>query len=210
MIPAAGCSGSPNETREGMTPHVNARSVVLPAFVLCFLAQDPIALNAQATGPETARAYREANEAAILREYAEFLAVPNVASDSVGIWRNAEIIRDALLARGVDSRLLTVPGAPPVVFGQLMVPGATRTLGIYVHYDGQPADPANWTFPPWEPTLLDGDLAAGARAMEFPAPGEKVDPEWRLYARSAGDERQRRRHGRRRPSSSGSGDWRTA
>jgi acetylornithine deacetylase/succinyl-diaminopimelate desuccinylase-like protein len=172
-----------------MTPHVNARSVVLPAFVLCFLAQDPIALNAQATGPETARAYREANEAAILREYAEFLAVPNVASDSVGIWRNAEIIRDALLARGVDSRLLTVPGAPPVVFGQLMVPGATRTLGIYVHYDGQPADPANWTFPPWEPTLLDGDLAAGARAMEFPAPGEKVDPEWRLYARSAGDDK---------------------
>jgi acetylornithine deacetylase/succinyl-diaminopimelate desuccinylase-like protein len=136
-----------------------------------------------------ARTFREANESRILDDYAELLALPNVASDSVGIWRNAHYIRDALAARGVDARLLTLPGAPPIVFGELLVPGATRTLGIYVHYDGQPADPTNWSHGPWDPTLYDGDMLAGATAIPFPRTEGPVDPEWRIYARSAGDDK---------------------
>jgi acetylornithine deacetylase/succinyl-diaminopimelate desuccinylase-like protein len=146
-------------------------------------------IGAQGTGGEVARAFREANGPRILSEYAEFLSIPNVASDSVGIWRNANFIRDRLSERGVDARLLTLPGANPIVYGELMVPGASRTLGLYVHYDGQPADPANWTHDPWTPTLYTKAMEAGGAPRAFPGPGEGVDPEWRIYARAAGDDK---------------------
>jgi acetylornithine deacetylase/succinyl-diaminopimelate desuccinylase-like protein len=146
-------------------------------------------LNAQRSAAYVARRFREANGPRILREYAEFLSIPNVASDSAGIWRNAEHIRNELLERGVDARLLTLPGANPIVFGELQVPGATRTLGLYVHYDGQPADPANWTHPPWEPVLYSRSMEVNGEPLPFPADGEMVDPEWRIYGRSAGDDK---------------------
>ncbi len=146
-------------------------------------------VSAQERGGEVARAFREANGPRILSEYAEFLSIPNVASDSVGIWRNARFIRDRLSERGVESRLLTLPGANPIVYGELMVPGASRTLGLYVHYDGQPADPANWTHDPWAPTLYTKAMEAGGEPRPFPDTGEAVDPEWRIYARAAGDDK---------------------
>lgn len=155
-----------------------------PLFVLVatpILAQDP--------GPEAVRAFRAANGARILTEYVELLRIPNVASDSAGIHRNAEHIRGRLTDLGVSSELWKLPGAPPAVFGEILVPGATRTLGIYVHYDGQPADPTNWTHQPWEPTLYTGPMADGGTPRPLPRPDEAIDPEWRLYARSAGDDK---------------------
>ena len=146
-------------------------------------------LAAQTTGGEVARRFRERNGPRILRDYAEFLSMPNVASDSAGIWKNAEFIRDRLAERGVDARLLTLEGANPIVYGELMVPGATRTLGLYVHYDGQPADPSNWTHDPWDPVLYTGAMEAGGKPRPFPRTGEAVDPEWRIYARAAGDDK---------------------
>jgi acetylornithine deacetylase/succinyl-diaminopimelate desuccinylase-like protein len=136
-----------------------------------------------------ARRFRAENGAQILSEYATLLSIPNVASDSVGIWRNAEYIRDQLGDRGVDARLLTLPGANPIVFGELRVPDATRTLGLYVHYDGQPADPANWTHDPWEPVLYTRSMEAGGTPRPFPAQGEAIDPEWRIYGRASGDDK---------------------
>lgn len=146
-------------------------------------------LAARQAGGEVARTFRDANGARILRDYAELLALPNVASDSVGIWKNATFIRDRLKERGVDSRLLSLPGANPIVYGEIRVPGATRTLGLYVHYDGQPADPANWTHEPWDPTLYTRSMEASGEPRPFPDPGEEVDPEWRIYGRSAGDDK---------------------
>ncbi|MDT8340633.1 MAG: M20/M25/M40 family metallo-hydrolase [Longimicrobiales bacterium] len=139
---------------------------------------------------EVARAHREANEARILRDFAELLAYPNVARDTGNIRRTADHIAARLGEVGVEARLLELePEVPPIVYGELRVPGATRTLGLYVHYDGQPADPANWTHAPWEPTLYSASMEAGGLPLPLPAEGESVDPEWRLYARSAGDDK---------------------
>jgi acetylornithine deacetylase/succinyl-diaminopimelate desuccinylase-like protein len=150
---------------------------------------DSTLLMGQRTGGDVARAFRDENGAKILQDYATFLSIPNVASDSAGIWENAEYIRSQLSARGVESRLLTLQGANPIVFGELRVPGATRTLGLYVHYDGQPADPANWTHEPWGPVLYTRSMEVGGEPRPFPGSGESIDPEWRIYARSAGDDK---------------------
>ena len=157
------------------------------ALLLLLLSAPPAP--AQQAGVDAARRHREAHGTAILEEFLELLRIPNVAADSVDIRRNAAWIRDALLQRGVDARLLTLPGAPPVVYGELRAPGATRTLILYVHYDGQPVDTARWTNPPWQPVLYSASLEAGGRPLPFPAAGQPIDPEWRIYARSAGDDK---------------------
>ncbi len=68
---------------------------------------------------EKVRAYRAAREVEILREFADLLAVPNLASDTENIRRNAERVSAILARRGVRTELLELPGAPPVVYGEL-------------------------------------------------------------------------------------------
>jgi acetylornithine deacetylase/succinyl-diaminopimelate desuccinylase-like protein len=161
--------------------------VELGLLLALFLGQAPL-LAAQSE-VAVARAYREAHEVEILRDFCELLSYPNRASNLEDITRAAEYIRNQLESAGVSSRLLKLAGAPPVVLGELRAPGATRTLGIYVHYDGQAVDPSNWTHPPFEPTLYTASMEAGGRPRALPEAGEAVDPEWRIYARSAGDDK---------------------
>lgn len=172
-----------------------------PLLLLTLLATTPLPTPAQPDPVQAARQYRQAHEAEILRDYADLLRIPNVASDTENIRKNAEAIRDLLAARGVQTELWTLPDrpeVPPIVYGRIdgSTPegdaerGFIRTLGIYVHYDGQPVDPSQWTATePWKPALYSGPVEAGGEPLPFPGPGEPVDPEWRLYARAAGDDK---------------------
>jgi acetylornithine deacetylase/succinyl-diaminopimelate desuccinylase-like protein len=154
--------------------------LLLPTLV--FGQQNPAAT--------AARSWREAHEPLILREFIDLLAMPNLASDSANIHANAAAIVQLLEKRGVKTRLLEIPDAPPVVFGEMVTPGATRTLVFYAHYDGQPLDPKEWATPPWQPVLRDGPLNRDARVIPLPASGlGLVNPEWRIYARSASDDK---------------------
>lgn len=96
------------------------------------------------------REYREQHEPAIVGEFAQLLAIPNHASDTANIRKNAEVIAQALRERQVETRLLEIEGSPPVVFGKLDVPGATRTITFYAHYDGQPTRQSGWTVEPFQ------------------------------------------------------------
>ena len=137
-----------------------------------------------------ARAYREQHEGAILTEFAELLSLPNLAGDSAGIRRNANSLLSMLERRGFSNRrLLTVPGGPPAVYAELPAAGATRTLILYAHYDGQPVDLKQWTTPPWQPVLRTAEVKAGGTVIPIPGGSGKVDPEARLYGRSAGDDK---------------------
>jgi acetylornithine deacetylase/succinyl-diaminopimelate desuccinylase-like protein len=140
------------------------------------------------SGPDVARAFRETNEAVLVQDFAELLSYPNRAH-TPQIREAALYIRDRMRGVGVDTRLVEIEGVSPLVLGVLEVPGAARTIGIYVHYDGQPVDPSNWTHDPFGPTLYSAAMEAGGQPIDFPAEGESVDPEWRLYARSAGDDK---------------------
>ncbi len=156
-------------------------------FVFALLLSQ--AASAQSPAVEAARTYRAAHGAEILAGFAELLAIPNVGSDSAGIHRNAMFIQAAFERRGARIERLKLPGAPPLIYGEIDVPGATRTLGVYVHYDGQPVDETRWTHAPWQPTLYTASMEQGGQPRPMPAPGEAVDPAWYLYARSAGDDK---------------------
>lgn len=135
------------------------------------------------------RAFREANEAAILRELVALVALPNLAANVADIHRNAEMLVAMLERRGVTARKLELPGAPPAVYGELLVPGATRTLGFYAHFDGQPVDSSRWASPAWMPLLRDGPLELGGQSIPLQSPSGRYDPEARLYGRSASDDK---------------------
>ena len=166
------------------------RRLAIPLLALAALAG---AQTGAPTDPaaQAARAWRETHERAILGEFMGLLALPNLARDTAGIRRNAAAVSALFEKRGVKMRLLEVPGAPPVVYGEIPAPGATRTIVFYAHYDGQPLDPKEWATPPWEPVVRDratGKDAKDGRAITLPAAG-KIDPEWRIYARSASDDK---------------------
>src|SRR5262245_21203083 len=142
----------------------------------------------QNAAARAARDWREGREREILREFADLLSLPNLARDAENIRRNAAAIAGILEKRGVKTRMLETAGAPPVVYGEILTPGATRTVVFYAHYDGQPLDPKEWASPPWQPLFRDRPLEKDGQPVELPAAG-KVNPEWRLYARSASDDK---------------------
>ena len=159
------------------------RAVLLAGFVAFAAAAqtNPAAL--------AARQWRQQHERGIVDEFVNLLSIPNIASDRDNIRRNAELIQRMMEKRGIAARLVSLPGANPVVFGEIKAPGAARTIVFYAHYDGQPLDPKEWITPPFQPTLRNGLLEKDAPVIPLPTAGTPFDPEWRLYARSAGDDK---------------------
>ena len=159
------------------------------ALLLC-LADGPSALaQSGAEAREAARRHREANEARIIREFTSLLSLPNVASSHADIRRNADHLLAMLRQRGATAQVLEVPDAPVSVYGEIRSPGATRTIVLYAHFDGQPVDPRQWQGAPFTPVLRDKALYQGGRDVPFPADGQRVDRDARIYARSASDDK---------------------
>lgn len=133
--------------------------------------------------------YIQKNGVAIIQDFQQLLTMPNVAFDLPNINKNADYIKAELEKRGVETKLLRMVGTPPIIFGYYPVKNAKRTLAFYVHYDGQPVDKSNWTNDPWEPTYYSKAIFDGGEPVPFPSSFDEIDPENRIYARSAGDDK---------------------
>jgi acetylornithine deacetylase/succinyl-diaminopimelate desuccinylase-like protein len=134
--------------------------------------------------------YTAANEQAIAGQLADMIAIDSVAASPAGLRKQADMLVAALKARGFAAQLLDGKGGPPLVFGELKTPGANRIVTFYAHYDGQPVVPSQWATPPFEPVMRDASLAAGGKVVaDWRKPGAKLAPEWRLYGRSASDDK---------------------
>src|SRR5258705_3065184 len=131
------------------------------------------------------------NEDRIIRELSEFLTIPNIASDTGNIQKNAAHLVGMLEARGIETHLLPISGRGPVVFGKLITPEAKRTVIFYAHYDGQPVDPAAWTDgKPFEPVLRSDSIEAGGKRIPLPEKRpDAYNDNWRIYARWASDDK---------------------
>lgn len=137
--------------------------LVLTLLAAIATAQQPSAGNLNATVAD----YVRQHQAQILAEFKNFLAIPNVASDSANIRRNAEALKAMLEKRGLKAELLEYENVPPAVMAEMPAQPGRRTVTFYAHYDGQPVQRADWKQDPWQPTEI-GD---------------------RLYARSASDDK---------------------
>jgi acetylornithine deacetylase/succinyl-diaminopimelate desuccinylase-like protein len=145
-----------------MKSRLNTLCLLLVWFASALTAQTP---------SEAARRYTTEHRVELTQGFSELLSIPNVAADPANLRKNAELLVEMLKKRGVDSQLLSVPDAPPVVYGQIVVPNAEHTIVFYAHYDGQPVTPSEWDGEPFTPVI------------------REVDGEQRIYARSAGDDK---------------------
>jgi acetylornithine deacetylase/succinyl-diaminopimelate desuccinylase-like protein len=153
-----------------------------PFLFAALLAQQPADLKTSIT------AWVNAHQKAIVGELLETLAIPNVAADKPNIRRNAEHLRAMLGRHGFASEILETDGNP-LVYGALNAPGATRTILFYCHYDGQPVDARAWKQPdPFTPVLRRGRLEDRPETSD-PKAAARYDPDARLYARSASDDK---------------------
>jgi acetylornithine deacetylase/succinyl-diaminopimelate desuccinylase-like protein len=192
QLSKAGCECLIRSTITGQgDDHVNiTRRLVRAIAIACafeLFAALPLAQAQENVAARAAREWRQSRERQILEDYFAFLKIPNVSHDLPNVRRNAEYLMQAMEKRGLKPRLLEVSGAPPAVYGEILVPGATHTYVFYSHYDGQPLDPKEWATPPFEPTLRTGRLDRGGQVLPFPASGQRIEPDWRIQARSASD-----------------------
>jgi len=129
------------------------------------------------------------NERAIVNELADLLAIPNVAADRANILRNIEFLERAFARRGFATRRLETTGNP-LFFAERRTPGATKTTLIYAHVDGQPVDAKAWKQDdPFAPVMRTGRLDANGQVIADWRSRDRVEPDWRLFARSASDDK---------------------
>jgi acetylornithine deacetylase/succinyl-diaminopimelate desuccinylase-like protein len=136
------------------------------------------------------RKYIDDHKSTIMREFTDFLSIPNVASDSINIRKNAAFIMEMMRKRNIQKVQLLEHGdrnVPPVVYGEVMIPGATQTLIFYAHYDGQPVNPLQWAegLEPFTPALFTDALGKGSK-IDKPVTYES---DYRLYGRGSSDDK---------------------
>lgn len=168
--------------------HFIPRAVVASAILgaLAF----PIVATAQQPLRPLIDSWRKANERPIIDEAFALLSIPNVASDSNDIARNAAFLTRAFGKRGVALTALRAPtGGSPALYGELLTRGATRTVVYYAHYDGQPVASGGWDSQPFAPELRRYQNSVATDAVPLPAAGTTIDPEVRIRARSASDDK---------------------
>jgi acetylornithine deacetylase/succinyl-diaminopimelate desuccinylase-like protein len=133
------------------------------------------------------------NEYALLKDYFSFLSIPNTFNDRDRLDDNARFIADLMARSGIKAELLYDKDkkSAPVVYGEVNVPGAKKTIIFYAHYDGQPVNPANWAagLDPFRPQLLSDRLDRNGVFVNFPEPGESFNPDWRIYCRASADDK---------------------
>ncbi len=150
--------------------------------------------HAQSDATLKIRLIREQKESAWLREYISFLSIPNRAADTIGLQKNASFIMQMMQRRKINAVQLldaATKGVAPAIYGEVMTPGANKTLIFYAHYDGQPVDTTQWAkgLRPFIPTLVKGSLEKGAAISDFGDFTQKLDPDWRIYGRAASDDK---------------------
>ena len=142
---------------------------------------------------EAVRTYRVAHEQELMAEFRELVSRPNVGADQPNARRNAEFIVAMMRQRGIAAELLEgrTSATNPAVFGEINVPGATRTVVFYAHYDGQPVNPKEWGagLDPWKPVFLTAPVARGGKIIADWKRGDAINPDWRINGRASADDK---------------------
>ncbi|MEE4278079.1 MAG: M20/M25/M40 family metallo-hydrolase [Halieaceae bacterium] len=164
---------------------MSAPACLLAATAAAIVAAGAALAEADASAVRTAvEEHIGGHGTAMLGEFREFLGLPNVSKVRSDMDANAAWIQSYIGERGFTSTVVSA-GRAPYILAEKNIPGAERTLLIYAHFDGQPVEPANWATPPFEPTLKKDGTTLPWSVLD----GGELDSEWRVYARSAGDDK---------------------
>ena len=125
----------------------------------------------------------------IVESFVEFVRLESVSQEPEKVRVTGEWLASEMRARKLDGRVLET-GGNPAVFGERRVPGATRTVLLYCHYDTKPIPLNGWLQPnPIEPVFRRGLAEDGVALTPFKDIGDDELRDFRLYARGASDDK---------------------
>src|SRR3990172_3787879 len=103
----------------------------------------------------------EADQTRAVEELTAVCRIPSVSAEKRSQPECAEAVRLLLESNAIPAKVIPVPEAPQVVFGEVRVGDEKPTLLFYNHYDVQPVDPRNeWATDPFEPVVKEGKFYA--------------------------------------------------
>ena len=161
-------------------------------FRICLfvgLAVLPPGLAGQSLEPAVIDELAREQAEVFIREFYDFLTLPNDAHYPEQLEENIKWLEKAYAQRGFRVRRLPTAGID-LVLAEYDVKDADRSILFYLHLDGQPVDPGKWDqADPFQPTLK--RLREDGRWVSIPWKSlvNGIDPEWRLYGRSAADDK---------------------
>ena len=118
------------------------------------------------------RLFLDQNRERLLDELKEYLAIPSISTlpeNKADVLRAADFVAAGLRTAGLENVEMIQPesvsdlegGRYPLVYADWLHAPGKPTVLCYGHYDVQPPDPLDeWTSPPFEPTVRNGDLYA--------------------------------------------------
>ena len=113
----------------------------------------------------------ESHEAEHLDDLFDLLRQPSISATGEGVAACVGLVSDLCEEYGFDDVVTVETAGQPSVIAHAEADVADApTVLVYGHYDVQPADPDNWTTPPFDPTVR-----AGPNGRD------------RIYARGSGD-----------------------
>src|SRR5262245_54989844 len=123
----------------------------------------------------------------IVEGFNDFLRLNSVSQEPTKVRATGEWLAAALRARGLEGRVLET-GGNPAVFGERRVPGATRTVLIYCHYDTKPIPSKGWLQAnPIEPVFRRGLAETDATRVPLDEVADEELDALFLYARGSSD-----------------------
>ena len=105
------------------------------------------------------REYIHGNQDRFLKDIARLAAQPSISATNEGVEDCAVLVQKMLEEIGGKTKVLRLPGAAPLIYGEILKPNSNKTILFYNHYDVQPVEPLElWKSPPFKPEIRDGRL----------------------------------------------------
>jgi acetylornithine deacetylase/succinyl-diaminopimelate desuccinylase-like protein len=129
--------------------------------------------------------------AGVFPDYFELLSLPSDSIKPEDIQKNAAWLVTAFEKRGFKAKELDNKGRPLVFASYSGNTGKRPTILFYIHFDGQPVVPSQWSQKdPWSPVVkkrgADGKWAEVDKSELFKP---DFDPELRVFARTSADDK---------------------
>lgn len=105
--------------------------------------------------------YVDKNLNTFIEELKVLCSIPSISAQNLGIEESVTKITEIMESSGIESRILRLENANPLVYGEYIPESYEKTIIFYNHYDVQPADPLElWKSPPFEPEIRNSKIFA--------------------------------------------------
>ncbi|PIF00744.1 MAG: acetylornithine deacetylase [Maribacter sp.] len=122
-----------------------------------------------------------------LRNLNAFLELPNDGHFPEQIESNLKWCTTLFRNLDFKTQRITTAGAP-LLYAEKIIRKKAKTILFYLQIDGQPVDPTAWHQEnPFKPVIKEKTGINQWKIVPFPSSGGIVDPDWRIFARSASD-----------------------